>query len=213
MSPLGEIAGKGYGSQSGNRHTFVAPCHGVVMAIFSVECVHNYDAGLARENMIASKFDFFIPEYDHLGMQPMFGYELGFANENDTIHNSIVGWQYRYEHWKRRYNRTTGVFRNNTGTLKSWIPTYSPLLGATEYGYFGKTDNLPNTDSFNAFLNLPQDVNQLFFAQYPKNWSSAWESVSGWSGIYDNDPFVVNSKIDCVLVSEMSDYSLPRLDA
>ena len=215
-SPLGEIAGKGYGSQSGNRHSFVAPCHGVMMAIFSVECVHNYEAGIAKENAVASKYDFFIPEYDHLGMQPLFSYETMYQPTDSGSYNpsSIVGWQYRYEQWKRRYNRTSGAFRNTTGSLKSWIPTFAPYGGNYSYiGEAGKTQNLPNSNSYQSFLNFPTDVNQIFLAQYPSLWSATYETEDMWSAIYDNDPFVINSHIDCTLVSEMSDYSLPRLDA
>ena len=216
LSPLGEIAGKGYGQMNSKRHSFVAPCHGVVMAIFSVECIHNYEAGIAKYNAVASKFDFFIPEYDHLGMQPLFRYETMYCeNEEGTIlPSNIIGWQYRYEQWKRRYNRTSGAFRNSTGSLKSWIPTFAPYGGNYLYiGDAGKSDNQPNANSYTSFLNFPTDVNQLFLAQYPSTWSDVFESEDGWSAIYDNDPFVVNSRIDCTLVSEMSDYSLPRLDA
>ena len=37
MLPLGELAGKGRAYGNGERHKFTAPCHGVVMTIFSVE--------------------------------------------------------------------------------------------------------------------------------------------------------------------------------
>ena len=212
LSPLGEIAGKGYGQMSSKRHSFTAPCHGVVMAIFSVECVHNYEAGLLKANAVASKYDFYIPEYDHLGMQPLFNYESSDL-VGDSNAGNIIGWQYRYEHWKRRYNRTSGAFRNTSGTLKSWIPTYQRYLGDVSTGAIGKDSDSANLPSYDAFLNFPTDVNQIFLAQYQGIWSTAYEGNYDWAKIYDFDPFVVNSHIDAVLVSTMSDYSLPRLDA
>ena len=54
LSPLGEIAGKGYGVQQVEPHSFTAPCHGVVMAIFSVVVDRNYEAGILKANCIAS---------------------------------------------------------------------------------------------------------------------------------------------------------------
>lgn len=214
LSPLGEIAGKGYASQSGTVHSFTAPCHGVVMAIFSVVCEHNYEAGILKANMVASKNDLYIPEYDHLGMQPMFGYETMFYEKNDNLQFAILGWQYRYEQWKRRYNRTNGAFRNSVGTLKTWRPTFAPYGGNSTYvGDAGKFDNQPNTPSYKSFLNFPTDVNQIFLAQYPEQWSTAFEGVDDWAHIYDNDPFVVDSHVNCVLISTMSNYALPRLDA
>ena len=214
LTPLGEIAGKGYGQQVGQKHSFTAPCHGVVMAIFSVVITRNYEAGILKANAVVNRNDLYQPEYDHLGMQPLFGYETQYFELGDTGVSKQVGWQYRYEQWKRRYNRTTGVFKNTSGSLKDWIPTFAPYGGNVyQIGKSGKSDNLPNTSSYTAFLNWPTDVSQLFLVGYSNQWSSAFESVSTWAGVYDFDPFVLNSHINAVLVSTMSDYSLPRLDA
>lgn len=208
-SPLGEIAGKGYASQRSEPKSFTAPCHGVIMVIFSVVTQRNYEAGVMKCNIVTDRYDLYQPEYDHLGMQPIFGYEaisFNAANGNyDPLSmGDILGWQYRYEQWKRRYNRTTGAFKNAGagGSLRGWIPTFEPPM-IPSLGY--------NEPTWWWYMNMPSDVNQLFLGQYPKTWSTAYES--NWYQIYDHDPFVVNSHINCVKVSTMSDYSLPRLDA
>lgn len=213
-APLGEIAGKGYGVQSGQRHEFTAPCHGVLMVIFSAEILRNYENGILRANAVANVNDLYHPEYDHLGMQPLFGYETSYLPDGDSYPiTEIVGWQYRYEQWKRRYNRATGAFRNSTGSLKSWLPTFEPYGANTAVNDSGKFDNKANESSYLNFCNFPTDVNQIFLSQYPTTWNELWSEESTWSGMYDYDPFVVNSHIDCIKVSTMSDYSLPRLDA
>lgn len=204
-APLGEIAGKGYGAQSNQRHTFVAPCHGVVMAIFSVVPTRNYEVGFTKFNVLTDKNDLYQPEYDALGMQPMFLYEVN-SLTTTTIHDyetasEIVGWQYRYEQWKRRFNRVSGAFCNNEGSLNAWDLSYQ---ASTRQPYVG--DN-----SFENFIYLPQDINQIMLAQYSGAWSNNYDV--NWAAIYDNDPFVVNGRVDAVLLSTMSDYSLPRLDA
>lgn len=213
LSPLGEIAGKGYGVQQVKSHSFTAPCHGVVMAIFSIVCEHNYEAGILKVNCVADKNDFYQPEFDHLGMQPLFAYETEFFENSSTDVANVLGWQYRYEQYKRRFNRTSGAFKNVIGSLRGWVPTFEPFNGFQNSMAAGKTINQPNTPSYPQFINLPTDANQLFLAQYPSSWSSAYEGNLDWAKIYDNDPFVINSHIDAVLVSTMSDYSLPRLDS
>lgn len=208
-SPLGEIAGKGYASQRSEVKSFTAPCHGVVMVIFSVVTQRNYEAGVMKCNIVTDRYDLYQPEYDHLGMQPIFGYEAISFNRSSGSYDplamgDILGWQYRYEQWKRRYNRTTGAFKNAGagGSLRGWVPTFEPPM-IPSLGY--------NEPTWWWYMNMPTDVNQLFLGQYPTSWSSSYES--NWYQIYDHDPFVVNSHINCVKVSTMSDYSLPRLDA
>lgn len=209
LSPLGEIAGKGYGQQQSKGHKFTAPCHGVVLAIFSVTIRRSYDAGFPRWNVLTDKYDLYQPEYDHLGMQPLFGYEVSLYDPTSTSFSQIVGWQYRYEQWKRRYNRVTGAFRNDVpGSLRSWAPSYTPYVfnaGVTP------PENRANEETYKYFMNLPFDANQIFLAQYPNQWSV--EFSENWTKIYDFDPFVIDGFIDAKLSSVMSDYSLPRLDA
>lgn len=203
-SPLGEIAGKGYGQQSANKHKFTAPCHGVVMMIFSIEPDYRYTFQYGRWNQITSREDFFHPEYDHLGMQPMFMYEVVHTN-NSNPSSTIFGWEYRYEQWKRRPNKVSNAFAGY-GTLNSW------MLGKNVFQ--GTGASIPNTDNYQQFLYKPTDFNQIFLAQYSLSYPSAPASgVSPVYAIYDNDPFIVDSHITANLVSTMSDYSLPRLDA
>lgn len=201
-SPLAEIAGKGYGGQQGKKHKFTAPCHGVIMVIYSVIVDRNYIQGVPKYNVMRDRSDLYQPEYDHLGMQPMFMYEVGdyiLAN-----HGGIYGWQYRYEQWKRRYNRLTRGFTSavtpglGVGAFSSWFNVSHQNL----------TDdsNKPNTPSYVNFLNLPTDVNDIMLVSYQVNWA-------GSGSPYSYDPFIVASHIDCKKISTMSDYSLPRLDA
>ena len=213
-APLGEIAGKGYGSQGSRMHYFKAPCHGVIMTIFSITPRVRYQTSFAKYNAIASRNDMPIPEYDHLGMQPVFGYETG--NINDFPVSSIIGWQYRYEQFKRRYNRVSLAFRYRNsasydGALSSWMLSYTPYImsndvtGPTEEEIYG-----PNMNSYYYFVYTPNMLNQLFLAQYSMEWSTAYET--NLARIYAGDPFVIDSRVTCKLSSWMSDYSLPRLD-
>lgn len=199
-SPLAEIAGKGYGNMQGKAHKFTAPCHGVVMVIFSVVADRNYFQGVPKFNVMTNRQDLYQPEYDHLGMQPVFGYEVGDYIIAD--HANIYGWQYRYEQWKRRYNRVTSAFADRA--MVGSRPFYSWF----NVSYQNITDDIDraNTESYVNFLNLPTDINDIMLATYSNTWTGA-------GSLYTFDPFVVSSHISCKKLSTMSDYSLPRLDA
>lgn len=205
LAPLGEIAGKGYGQQSNRRHKFTAPCHGVVMIIQSFAPELSYGCTCMKANVMTSKNDLYQPEYDHLGMQPLFGYE---ADPVDAEHRfDIYGWQYRYEQWKRRYNRLTLAFAHrdgySEGSLHSW------MLGVMPY-YQTLVVDRPNADSYLRFLYQPTLLNQIMLVNYVTTMPSEATQIGS---IYDGDPFVIDSYIHAKKVSTMSDYSLPRLDA
>lgn len=202
-APLGEIAGKGYASQKGQKHKFTAPCHGVVLVLWSCVPERSYVGTYLKVNALTDANDLYKPEYDHLGQQPLFGYEFNPRDPNTIA--SIYGWQYRYEQYKRRYNRTTAAF-SDFGLLNSWMLTYIPkkaMDGAS----------VSNDTSFN-FVYYPTDLNNIMLAQYSMDFPTIEEGQENSYGlVYANDPFVVDSFVDCTKVSTMSDYSLPRLDS
>lgn len=215
QTALGEIAGKGYGRLQSKMHKFTAPCHGVVMAILSFVPDVNYQDTFGKYNVVTGRNDLFVPEYDHLGMQPLFRYECEPAANTDETpgvqETDIMGWQYRYEQWKRRYNRVSMAFDVDSqyevptlGSLSSWI------LSRVPYGK-GQTNSPSNNKSYINFLYNPADLNQLVLYEYSNNWSS--DMLDNPANVYMRDPFVIDSYISCKLVSEMSDYSMPRLDA
>lgn len=197
---LGEIAGKGYGSMQNKPHRFTAPCHGVVMAILSFTPDYTYGGSYLKANAVSKPEDFFIPEYDHLGMQPLFGYE---GNPQEvSSRNSIVGWQYRYEQWKRRFNRVSPAF-TGVGSLDSWMLDKKP----------NKAVNAVNTESYINYLYKPSDLNQIMLVNYVTTNMVLESGELDQATLFDGDPFVVDGYIYCKKVSIMSDYSLPRLDA
>lgn len=194
---LGEIAGKGYGSLNTKPHKFTAPCHGVVMAILSFVPEVCYGGPLyAKFNVMTNRADLYTPEYDHLGMQPLFSYEMSALSGS-----GIIGWQYRYEQWKRRYNRVTKAF-SGTGNLDSWMLDFKPYHGNS----FPNAANLSYT--YQYFLHQPNELDQLMLVNYVTTLPASDETKT-----YDGDPFVVDAFVHCKKISTMSDYSLPRLDA
>ena len=55
-NPLGELAGKSYACGNGKQFKFTAPCHGVIMTIFSVEPRKRYFGGFDKINELLQCF-------------------------------------------------------------------------------------------------------------------------------------------------------------
>lgn len=147
-SVLGEIGGKGMSSNTnGKKIRFKAPCHGILMAIYSAVPESDYEAfGLDRLNTYASVMDYYHPEFDRLGYQPLYKTEYDVRLfDTDTVlseHSAtapsdiylsnnkvladIIGWQYRYSETKTKYDTIHGAFLY---TLQNWVtPRDSSLV-------------------------------------------------------------------------------------
>lgn len=151
-SVLGEIAGRGVGvSKKNNDIKFTAPCHGILMAIYSaVPDVEYRDTGIDRRNLYTSINDYPQPEFDNLGMQPLYYIQsnahLGQyndANKNNNV-NLIFGWQYRYSELKLSYDVIHGAF--NYG-----------LIDWTAGMFFGENFRLGSS------LTSPQSIQHAFY--------------------------------------------------
>jgi len=108
-APLGQLAGKGYGSDKSRVIKFVAPCHGILMAIYSAVPDVDYVQGFDKTNVYYTRYSFWQPELDKLGMQPLFGYE-GYCGNDGSVPTNSVGWQWRYMERKTSFNRCTHAF-------------------------------------------------------------------------------------------------------
>lgn len=203
-APLGEIAGKGYGASNNSTHKFTAPCHGVVMVIMSIVPKRSYRDTYLKVNALTSPNDLYKPEYDHLGQQPLFSYEVNPTYGVDGA-ASIFGWQYRYEQYKRRYNRVSKAFTAGA-SLNSWMTSYNDY-----YRWQLNDVDALTEDTGRYYCFLPTDINNIMLPQYQTGMSE--DEFNNPYLIYSNDPFVVDGRLTCNKVSTMSDYSLPRLDA
>ena len=236
-TPLGDIAGKGYGTLDNKVINFTAPVHGVFIGIYSAVPKYRYYVGLEKRNMITDRLDFFTPEYEKLGMQPIYFYELVASDYTDN-QNSVVGWQMRYEQYKRRFNKISPAFINtiingNEGApwlaeetfnnWRSWVLGRRP----TEYPttYYMQND-------LRNFLVTPCDLNGLmavdYFDQY--QWQDKWNNdpnffmfsenlstpvadrqnmVWNVAQLFYRDPLLHFAKCDFKVVNKMQDNTLP----
>lgn len=222
---LGERAGTGNGSIKGRALDFTAPVHGVVMAVYYAVPRPTYPLGMTFDkiNAITNRLDMFIPEFDRLGMQPVYNYEttllLDESASQDYFQNIQLGWQYRYEQYKRKYDVHTLAFLRNmevVGVTNDWSPY---VIGQRPFrSYFEKTAIHPSDVEYisdmipdaSAFMCAPTDLNDLFVQNY-KTTADADDLAKPWL-MFATDPFMHACNIDCIKVSSMSTTGEPELE-
>lgn len=176
-TPLGDMAGKGYGQMNNNKISFTAPCHGMFIAIYSAVPRLSYYAPLEKHAQITSRLDFWHPEFEKLGMQPIYGYELmpykPVRNEVNNFNTHVFGWQMRYEQYKRRFDKVSPAFSKtlifgfdtkigdypmsgNFNSWSNWVLAIRPLRTVT--------NSLDH--AIPRFLSSPFDLNDIMAVSY-----------------------------------------------
>lgn len=124
---VGQIFGKGIGISSNNKEIeFTAKEHGLIMCITSTVPDLDYSSeGIDRFNTKYQRGDYFHPEFQDLGLQPVFGYELRNDLEKGNS-NSLIGFNPMYSEYKTSYDKLHGEFRNGR-TMSAW--SAGSLLG------------------------------------------------------------------------------------
>ncbi len=106
---LGRVTGKAQGSGSGHIE-FDAHEHGVLMCIYSLVPDMQYDS--TRIDPFVTKLsrgDFFLPEFEDLGMQPL---QTRFISDSGNQKEKFKGWQPRYSEYKTALDINHGQFAN-----------------------------------------------------------------------------------------------------
>lgn len=217
-SALGEIGGQGKVMLSGRKHSFEAPFHGVFMCISHIVPRRRYVVGLNKLHYLNGVNSFWQPEFDKMGMQPIFGSEALFDIDNSDT-SLRVGWQFGYEQFKRKYDRVTSAFTPNHTNISvnkyaPWVISNVPYcnlnsLGLTDSSWFGSNTVIP-------YLMAPTDMNVNMQVPYSPLWTNSAVSKEThdqhkpWL-IYQTDPFICDFNLYCKKVNGMSTYSEPEL--
>ena len=199
---LGALAGKAYGVVNGSGvKKFTAPVDGVFIGVYYSMPKVRYAAGFEKKNAVANRTDLFIPEFDSLGMQPMYLYECQ-SNMQGYSQNLIIAWQWRYEQFKRNFDSVSWAFRkfgNVANTLNPWSPVMSPL------GF----SSLP----YHTIISLkvtPHDLDNVMVVPFDS--STADEAATNPSMFYWTDPFLHDMRVNYKKLSTMSTFSIPSLN-
>ena len=225
---LGDLAGKGW-TQSPKeikQHKFTAPCHGVVMTIFSVEPEQRYFGGFNKINSVINAFDIPTPEFDRLGNMPMFRYEAG-SKSGSMTDSDIIGWKERYYYSKRRSPKTTLAFVNPAQGYVGTNSYEAYMISSQPFGSAYRINNVlvpqPGRPDLESSFYIPRSAfDPLMLVQYQNLWLDGYQSGSyvatdeNWNKnpwlAYSRDPFIVDSFEKVTKVSWMSKDGEPVYD-
>lgn len=194
----GDVKGKGVGALSNGHLSLDVKEHGLIMCIYSAAPQIDYNAShLSAFNRKLTREDFFQPEFQNLGFQPLYGFDINVvssdssesaAMEDDvSFNNSIVGFVPRYQEYKTARDLIFGEFQTGL-SMSSWV---SPRI---DIGRSFKKD-VTNDKGYPkitpaTLLVDPAILNPLFAVQY--------------DGSPLTDQLLVNSYFDVKAVRPMS---------
>ena len=211
-SALGEIGGQGQVSMNGRKRHFTAPCHGVFLAIFHAQPRMRYYAGINKLHDLSDPMKFWQPEYDRKGMQPLFQYEtIKSYTATFSSLSSRIGWQFAYEQFKRKYDKVSRAFYQETNQISvTGVNTYSPWV-ANISPYTIPTGISKNPSSFTGFLSSPHDLDGILQVTYQSTWVTDLIDVNAHL-LFQTDPFIIDFRMDNKKVNYMSEFGEPELD-
>lgn len=205
-SALGEISGKGYVNIKGKKFKFTAPCDGIIMCLYHCVPRVRYFGTYDKQNNFTSRLDLFTPELDRLGMQPLYVYEAEMGGAGVT--SSRVGWQYRYEQWKRKYDRVTEAFAAPTDQYNFVNQQSTWMLGRLPFNAASSVveTNLTAAD----FYCPPTALDNIMVMKYMNTWNDNYR-LRPWL-MFVTDPFINDFFAEVKKVSVMSPSGEPDLD-
>lgn len=114
LAAFGLMAGRGRGFYK----SFVE--HGYVIGLVNIRASLTYQQGVSRMWTRRDRFDFYWPQFAHLGEQPVYEKEI-FATGNADNDDSVFGYQERYAEYRSRPSQITGTLRSGvSGSLDVW---------------------------------------------------------------------------------------------
>lgn len=239
-SVLGELAGRGISSFVKQKSIkFTAPCHGYLMAIYRAVPDIDYAAYFVdKQNTNASPNMLYHPEFDRLGMQPLYVWQyyylnqtVGSTNAAPTQDNTYIytlpnflAWTYRYIEYKVKNNTVHGAFNY---TLQDWVSTRngswlqangSSLKFSIDETYFycppTLFDNIFAVGFAGQNLKHGELSTPLVSYEYTGTNPSGDISLStsnSISPVFQNDPLLHSIDFTYYKVSSKSTYGLPTL--
>lgn len=196
-TPVGRIYGNGVASGS-DTFDFDTKEHGILMGICSFVPDVDYSSyGVNMFNKKLSSSEYFQPEFDNLGKQPLDATSLYLAKvpgSSGIGSTGVLGWIPRYAEYKTHIDEVHGqlngnIFRSSSGepTLSSWT---APRLAAFE------------DDAMTAWCK--NGLSKAFFYVNPALYNSIF--VNQYSGFQTQDQFIceVSNNVQAVLPMSVS---------
>ena len=119
-SPLGQYAGIGAGAAHLKEFTKYIEEHGYIIGIVSVMPRADYFQGIPRMWLREDRYDYYWPEFAHIGEQPIYNAEL-YSDLKNGVDKGTFGYTPRYAEYKYIPNRIAGAFADvNDELMMRW---------------------------------------------------------------------------------------------
>lgn len=177
VTPQGNLAAFGTVSTQSSDigFTYSSTEHQVLIGFISARADLTYQNTLSKMWSRNTKYDFYWPEFAHLGEQTILQKEIHTKSSDDTYNDTVFGYQERYAEYKYRQSIVSGSLRSNyPQTLDSWHLAQSfdesVVLGSSfikENPPIGRTVAVPTELDFicDSYLHLnctrPMPVNAI----------------------------------------------------
>lgn len=217
-STLGQVGGQGSNTLKTSQEKFTAPVHGVFMAVAYAVTRPRYIGTFNKLHLLTERLKFPIPEYDKLGMQPMYMYEAepyAFHRNDAQDFPSIgvrIGWQRRYSEFKQKYNRVSTVFANLDAFDASQVLAtniYNPwVLSRKPFGFMNFEGDDKALD-VGYFFEQPTNLNNVMVLPYDGLWNSSYSENP--HSVFMSDPIIFEFFCNAKKVSWMSPEGEPDL--
>lgn len=194
----GDIYGKASSVNDG-RVVFDSREHGIIIGIFSVSPEADYNSsGIDPHNLKLSFEQFFQPEFDRLGKQPLTAFQLSVVKPADlsssiSWKDNVIGYQNRYMEYKTGVDKVHGEFCTG-GSLSAWSAPRNTGLVLSD------TQTAANEPDLNLYsLKIsPKILNSICSVEF------AGDKL-------DTDPIIVDAHIGIKAIRPMSVSGEPLL--
>lgn len=169
-SVLGQLAGKGYSNRSDKVFETSFDEDGVIIGMHYIMPRNNYDSyRIDKFNTKLSRFDYFYPQFDGMGLQPVYTFERNLSSQvfdgNDpspivpiTV-TGILGFAARYHEYKCKQSECHGSFVTNQ-------PDMNWTLTNNQFGVVSASD-------MNNYKINPKITDRIFDMSYDGSPASA----------------------------------------
>lgn len=198
---IGELGAYGNAQISGKQIERSFNDYGIVMGILTFVPETEYDALMVDPfNTKSEQFDYYQPDFENLGLAPVFGYEL-----DPRLGSQVLGYTARYHEYKMAIDKVHGEFHG----------AYRPLVADVAYRYPNQLNEETNSGVFSDYV-TPRDLYYMssnnWLARYyinPKCMNNVFLLAVGNS--QDTDPFKIDMNNFVSSVQPMSVTGLPNL--
>lgn len=122
-TPQGNLTGLGTVTAGGHGFHKSFTEHGIVIGIINVRADLTYWQGVEKYWFKQTRYDFYWPEFAHIGEQAILNQEIYFTGTTagNAVDRGAFGYQERYAELRYKPSRISGLFRGNAaGTLQNW---------------------------------------------------------------------------------------------